>query len=273
MASVAEAAGASSMWVSDHIVMTADNDSHYPYAADGRVTWKPDTEFVESLTACSFLAAASRRAFVGPAVLVLPQRDPLLLAKTAASIDWLSGGRLVLGVGAGWYAEEFDALGWDFATRGRRMNEALEVLRACWTGRPVEFEGEFFRIPAGVLCFPQPARPGGIPLLVGGMTEVALKRAARLGDGWLALTRWDQPDPATLSQQLERVHALRPAGLPRFRTVLRVAGPIDTDQLSTSRQALAALATLGFDEIAVEPPWHDLDLARRTIAELAAAVA
>jgi alkanesulfonate monooxygenase SsuD/methylene tetrahydromethanopterin reductase-like flavin-dependent oxidoreductase (luciferase family) len=204
---------------------------------------------------------------------VLPQRDPLLLAKTAASIDWLSGGRLLLGVGAGWYAEEFDALGWDFGTRGRRMNESLEVLRACWTGRPPEFEGEFFRIPTGVLCFPKPPRPGGIPLLVGGMTEVALERAAKLGDGWLALTRWEDLDAGALSQKLERVHSSRPPGLPRLRTVLRVSGVIEADAVRATRRTLVALAPLGFDEIAIEPPWHDLDASRRTIVELATALA
>ena len=100
----------------------------------------------------------------------------------------------MLGVGAGWHAEEYAALGWDFATRGRRMNEALEVLRACWTGRPGPFEGEFFTVPAGVLCFPTPSRPGGIALMVGGMKKVSLDRVARLGDGWVALTCWDTLD-------------------------------------------------------------------------------
>src|SRR5262249_21691918 len=146
MAGEAEAAGASSVWVSDHIVMTERTDSHYPYATSGKVTWDPNAPFAHSLTACTWVAPAPTRIPVGPAVLVLPLRDPIQLAKTAATIDWLSGGRLLLGVGTGWYAEEFAALGRDFKARGRRTSEAIEVLKACWTGRPAEFEGEFFRI-------------------------------------------------------------------------------------------------------------------------------
>jgi probable F420-dependent oxidoreductase len=273
MAAEADAAGVSSVWVSDHIVMTEQIDSHYPYAAGGTVTWEADVDFVDSLTACTWLAASSTRISIGPAVLILPLRDPIQLAKTTSSIDWLSGGRLSLGVGTGWYEEEFVALGRDFASRGRRTSEAIEVLRACWTGRPIEFEGEFFRIAPGTLCFPTPVAPAGIPVMVGGMGKLARARAARLGDGWLALTRWDDLDIDDLARKLEHVRELRPSGLPALRTVLRVAGPITIAELPRRARMLAALARLGFDELAIDPPWQDLRQSRSVIAECLGVIA
>ncbi len=268
----AEAAGADMLWASDHIVITEHTNSRYPYSSDGNVMWQPDTECLESLTACTWLAAATERASVGTAVLVLPQRDPILLAKTAATIDWLSGGRMVLGVGAGWYAEEYAALGWDFATRGRRMNEALEVLRACWTGRPGPFEGEFFTIPAGVLCFPAPARPAGIPLMVGGMRKVSLDRVARLGDGWVALTRWDALDLNELEEKFAYVNSERPAGMAKLQSSLRVVGQMQPADVGPRTEALHRLAALGFDEISVDPDWSDIGAAQEVIAEVATAI-
>lgn len=273
MASEAEGAGAGAVWVSDHIVMTEQTESHYPYATSGKVTWDADAPFADSLTACAWLAASSTRISVGPAVLILPLRDPIQLAKTAATIDWLSGGRLLLGVGTGWYAEEFVALGRDFRTRGPRTNEAIEVLRACWTGRPPEFEGQFFRIEPGTLCFPRPVAPGGIPVMVGGMGRLARERAARLGDGWLALTRWDVLDIDDLARKLEHVQQLRAPGMPQLRTVLRVAGEMRIGNLAGRLGVLGKLARLGFDEVSIDPPWGDLEEARGVIAECRGAVA
>jgi probable F420-dependent oxidoreductase len=273
MAAEAEAAGASSVWVSDHIVMTERTDSHYPYATSGQVTWDPDAPFADSLTACTWMAACSTRISVGPAVLILPLRDPIQLANTAATIDWLSGGRLLLGVGTGWYEEEFVALGREFQTRGRRTSEAIEVLKACWTGRPPEFEGEFFRIEPGTLCYPRPVAPGGIPVMVGGMGKLARERAARLGDGWLALTRWDILDVDDLARKLDHVHELRAPGMPALRTVLRVSGEMRLGDVPGRRGALGALAKLGFDEFSIDPPWDDLEEARSVIAECLGAIA
>ncbi len=273
MASEAEASGASSVWVSDHIVMTERTESYYPYATGGKVTWDPDAPFADSLTACTWLAACSTRISIGPAVLILPLRDPIQLAKTAATIDWLSGGRLLLGVGTGWYAEEFAALGRDFSTRGPRTSETIEVLKACWTGRPQGLEGQFYRIEPGTLCFPRPVSPNGIPVMVGGMGRLARERAAKLGDGWLALTRWDILDVDDLARKLEHVHELRAPGMPRLRTVLRVSGKMRIGDVSGRLEALGRLARMGFDEVSVDPPWDDLAEARSVIAECRGAVA
>jgi probable F420-dependent oxidoreductase len=272
MAGVAESAGAESLWVADHVVQVRGYKSAYPYTP-GKKTRRMELErpWFEALTVMSWLAAATERVRIGSAVLVLPQRDPVLVAKAMASLDQLSAGRAVLGVGAGWLAEEFTALGWDFRTRGKRMNEAIEVLRACWSGSP-EFEGEFFNVPPGVVSLPVPAQPDGVPILVGGMTEVAIERAARLGDGWLALTGFDTLDLDDLAAQLRRALEIRPADLPKFHAAVYILGEIDggsTEQLGVLRE----LAKLGFDEVIIEVPWPDEGAVRASIAAAIEAVA
>jgi probable F420-dependent oxidoreductase len=274
MAEVAEGAGARALWVSDHILMTERVESRYPYSESGDVSWTPQTAWFEALACCAWIAARTSEATVGPAVLVLPQRDPLLLAKTAATIDALSGGRLVLGLGAGWYEEEFKALGWDFATRGRRMDEAIGILRSCWTGAPEQFDGEFFQLPAGIVCHPRPVSPAGVPLLIGGMSRRAVARAAALGDGWLGLVRIDALEIEQLAALLEDARARRPAEKPPLRLVLRVSGSIRRSNLEAAAETLLSVAKLGFDEVAIDPPWeHGLDEAGEVVAALAEVLA
>jgi probable F420-dependent oxidoreductase len=262
MARLAEEAGAESLWVSDHVAMFRDARSRYPYSPDGRPSWSPDTSWLEAFVSLGWVAAATRSASVGTAVLVLPQRDPVLVAKTAASIDALADGRVVLGVGTGWLKEEFDLLRYSFRDRGRRMEEAIAVLRACWSGSPDEMHGEFFHLPAGVLCYPRPAREGGIPILLAGMSERAVERAGRLGDGWLPLVRLDEFDAGRLEARLDQARAVRPPGAGPFHTVLKLAGSIDQAALDI----LARAAALGFDEISINVDWHDPDAACATIA-------
>jgi probable F420-dependent oxidoreductase len=270
---VAEAAGATSLWVADHIVITRRVDSRYPYAADGKIGWPPGLAWYEALTSCAWAAAATTVATVGTAVLVLPQRDPILVAKTAATIDALSGGRMVLGVGAGWYEEEFEVLGWEFSSRGRRLDESIEVMRRLWRGAPEPFDGEFFTLPAGLECIPRPAREEGIPILVGGMSRRALERAARLGDGWLALAHLDDADPAGLGVALERFRELRPAGGAPLRAVARIVGEIPVAEVGPAAELARELSELGFDEIVIDPPWPDADAVAHVLGDLCAAVA
>ena len=184
MAASLEAAGFESLWVSDHIVLPAQIDSRYPFAEDGRATWATDTPYFDALIALALIAQATERATIGTAVLVLPLRQPVVFAKQAASIDVASGGRLSLGVGAGWLEEEFNAINVPFAARGRRLDEWISITRACWTGTPGASRSEFYDLPADVIALPRPAHP--VPLLIGGHSAVALRRAGRTGDGWLA---------------------------------------------------------------------------------------
>jgi probable F420-dependent oxidoreductase len=265
MAVAAEEAGAESVWVSDHLLMVDADTTDYPFSADGRPTWPADTPYLEAMTSCAFIAAATQRCRVGTAVLVLPQRHVLELAKVAATIDVLSGGRLVLGVGAGWYRDEFAALGYDFERRGRRMGEMLQVLRSCWTGRPEPFVGAELRVLPGIVLEPQPRQPGGPPLLVGGTSAAALRRAAVHGDGWLGIAWVGRLDLDALAAQVEAVRSRRSEeGLPPAVATLKLhAAPDVADDIPA---ALETLRPLELDEVIVEPPWvHGIDAAQATV--------
>ena len=223
MAAALERAGFESLWVSDHIVLPSEIGSRYPFAEDGRATWATDTPYFDALIALALIAQATERATIGTAVLVLPLRQPVVFAKQAASIDVASGGRLLLGVGAGWLEEEFDALNVPYAGRGRRLDEWIALVRACWTGCPPPSTSDLYDLPAGVLCLPRPAHP--VPLLIGGHSGVALRRAGTAGDGWLAQQALPELDPAQLDESIRLLRAAAtdagrdPASL---RVVLRI---------------------------------------------------
>jgi probable F420-dependent oxidoreductase len=253
----AEAAGADGLWVSDHLLMVDRDHADYPYSDDGRMTWPVDTAYLQTFVCCTTLAAATERCRIGTAVLILPQRPVLEVAKVAATLDQVSGGRLALGVGVGWNRAEMEALGFSAATRGRRMDEMLEVLRSAWSGRPAAFDGREVRIPPDVVLSPTPRQGGGVPLIVGGLGDAALRRAASRGDGWMAIAfahKWDADALRRRISDLQEIRAAQPGADRPFEMVLKLhAGPDDAHRLPT----LASEAvTLGFDEVIVDPPWR-----------------
>ena len=270
MARVLEAAGFESLWVSDHVVMPESFAARYPFAADGRATWPSDTPYFDALVALALIAAATERATFGTAVLVLPLRHPVVLAKQAASLDVVSGGRLRLGIGAGWLEEEFEALNVPFADRGSRFEEWVALLRDCWTGRPGAFSGVHYDLPPGVLSVPRPAHE--IPLLVGGHSKPALRRAGALADGWLGHQSLNALDPdeiaAARDAQRRAAHA---AGRDEeaLEIVLRIVDSAGrSDELAPQ---LAELARAGVDEVIVDVDWDGGDPAE-DYARLAGAV-
>ena len=245
-----EAAAFDSVWVSDHVVQPRTIESAYPYSADGVAGWPTDVPFLEAVVAMTLVAAVTERVEIGTAVLVLPQRNPVLLAKQLATLDLLAGGRIALGVGAGWLAEEFAALGADFAGRGRAMTESIELLRRCWTGFPDAFDGDSYTLPGGLVSLPAPAHP--IPVLVGGMSPAALRRVAATGDGWLAQVDGPVVDLAALETALAALDAAcSSAGRDRagLRVVLRVTGP--GGRAGEIAPQLRDLAALGVDDVIV----------------------
>jgi len=267
MALALEGAGAASVWVSDHLVFRDRPNTDYPFSEDGVPSWDMTVDYYEALACCAAIAAATGRVRLGTAVLVLPQRNAIEVAKTVATVDRLSDGRLDLGVGAGWNRDEFEALGYDFESRGRRFDEMLEVLRAAWAGRPPAFAGEQVRVPEDVVLVPTPVAREGVPLLVGGLGKPARRRAAALGDGWLAIAFTGKWDPEGLSAGFEDVRERRAElGAEPLRTVLKLhAAP---DELERSLELLAEVAEIGFDEVIVEPPFaHGLDDAAALVRE------
>jgi len=202
-----ESLGFDSLWVSDHVVIPWTIRSHYPYSPTGDFPLPPATPFLEPLTTLSVVAGATERIALGTTVLVLAHRHPVLLAKMLATLDQLSGGRVIVGAGVGWMKEEIELFGVDFRKRGAWSDEALRVLRACWRDPRPSFTGTFFRFDElGVE--PKPVR-GDIPIWIGGDTPAALRRVAELGDGWHAAF----PTPQSLGESLPALRdACRRAG-------------------------------------------------------------
>jgi probable F420-dependent oxidoreductase len=265
-----EEAGFESLWVSDHVVLPRTIESHYPFAADGKATWATDSPYFEAIIALAMMAVATKRATLGTAVLVLPLRNPVMLAKQAATIDLLSGGRLALGVGAGWLKEEFDALGVPFEKRGGRMAEWIGLMRECWTGTPAAHATERYELAADTLVLPALQRP--VPLLIGGHSPIALKRAGRLGDGWLAQQDADALDPSEIraARETMRAAATEAGKDPEaLRIVLRIVGSAGRCDLVAER--LPELVAAGVGEIIVDvvrddgDPRADHDLLRHAV--------
>jgi probable F420-dependent oxidoreductase len=182
----AEAAGFGSLWVTDHIAIPVNSVSRYPYTKDGSLPWDPAIPYLDALTALAWVAALTRSVRLGTSVLVLPMRHPLPVAKAMATLDYMSAGRAVLAVGAGWFEEEFALLGQPFHDRGRRLADAVRLLKACWGPDPVRYHGEFYDLPAFAMA-PKPPQGSRLPVLAGGEGDAALRRVAAVCDGWQPL--------------------------------------------------------------------------------------
>lgn len=244
---LAEQLGFADVWVSDHVAQPADQGYPSPYLYDPFLT-------------LTWAAAATTRVGLGTSVLVAAQHHPLWLANATASLDSLSGGRLRLAVGVGWSEAEYRALDQDFHTRGRRTDEILEILEACWTTDPTSYEGTHYRVEE-MRVLPQPAHPIGI--WIGGGSEAAYRRAARFGDGFqliglkpdtvvepIARLRADHPDPATYTISLRT--GWDPQGM-------------DPAEISDE---LAAFEAAGVQHVVAAPWRSDLDAWLRSMALL-----
>ncbi len=165
---IAESAGFDSVWATDHIIVSS-KFSH-PYG-----------DLVEPFVILSYIAAKTDTVHLGSSIIVIPLRNPILVAKQAAALDRLSRGRMILGAGAGWLEEEFRYLNADFKRRGKFLDESINLMRALWKDDLVSFSGSFFRLRDAVFS-PKPAKP--IPIWIGGDSASAIRRASRLGDGW-----------------------------------------------------------------------------------------
>ncbi|MEV6930662.1 LLM class F420-dependent oxidoreductase [Dactylosporangium sp. NPDC051485] len=177
--------GCESVWAVEHVVVPDDYASVYPYDRSGRMNLGPHDDIPDPLHWLTFAAACTSTLRLGTAMLILPEHHPVALAKRLATVDALSGGRLLAGIGVGWLREEYDAVGVPFAERGARADEYLEAMRALWTGDPARYDGRFVSF-GPVHSRPRPLR-GTVPIVVGGHSAAAVRRAARLGDGWYPL--------------------------------------------------------------------------------------
>ena len=271
-AQAAEQSGFAHYWMPDHVLQFAEYpQSIYPYAkgsgqempvqsADAPLKFSDDTyanvdpgnPLIDPLMGMAWAAAATSTLEVGTNVLVLPQRNPVVLAKELATLDSFSQGRVLLGVGVGWAKEEFEATGADFSVRGKRTDEAISALRALWNEPVSTFKGTFDSF-VDAYSFPKPARQGGIPVLIGGESKPAMRRVARFGNGWLpynlpveqaagvitelkAMTRDEDRDPAALriikiiysNASRDDLKRYRDAGVTEFN--MASSGELPTDE-------------------------------------------
>lgn len=187
----ADARDIGTIWVGEHVVMFDRYESSYPYAADGRAPMGPGMGLLEPFTTLAFLAAHSSAARLGTAMCLLPQRNPVYTAKEVATVDWLSGGRVDLGVGVGWLREEFEALEVPWPARGARTDDYLGVLHALWCDDPSSYQGPYYTLPA-CSFHPKPVQSPHPPVHIGGESDAALRRVARAGQGWHTFNR--KPD-------------------------------------------------------------------------------
>lgn len=181
----AEAAGIESVWTFEHVIVPTDYESKYPYARSGKMGIPPEAWFIDPLISLAHVAAATKKIRLGTGVNIFPQTNPLLFAKQAASLDALSGGRLTLGLGIGWLAEEYAAMGTPFKRRGARFDDYLAAVKKVWSGEVVEHESEFLSWH-GFKSHPTPVQKPHPPILIGGSSTKTLERVVSAADGWYA---------------------------------------------------------------------------------------
>lgn len=255
-ARMAEDCGFESIWVVEHVVMAVEYTSVYPYDPSGRSPFTADVVQPDPLLWLSYVAAATKRIRLATGVLILPQRNPLILAKELATLDRLSGGRVELGIGIGWVREEAEAVGTSFDDRGRRADEYVEVMRALWREPVASFKGEFVNFER-VVSLPKPVQRGGVPIIVGGHSKAAARRAGRFGDGFFPLGVSAERLAAlrdVMSESAHR-HGRDPAGI-----TLTLIGGADL-------KSAEFCARLGADRMVVAADHRDLDELRRSMEE------
>jgi probable F420-dependent oxidoreductase len=199
-AQTAEALGFDSVWVGDHIVTPLHITSKYPYSPSGSFPLNPQEPLLEPLSVLSFVAACTNKVRLGTAVLVLPHRNAVVTAKTIATIDVLSAGRMIVGVGVGWMEEEFQVLNAPFSERGPLSDETVAVMKELWTSDNPSFNGRFHKF-SDLRCEPRPVQKPHPPIWLGGHTGPALRRIVEYGDGWAAVVF----SPQEFAERLEKL--------------------------------------------------------------------
>lgn len=197
MSQVAESVGVESVWTFEHVIVPLDYKSKYPYSPNGKMGATPETNFIDPLIALAVVAAQTKKIRLGTGVNILSQTNPLLMAKQVASLDLVSNGRFMLGVGIGWLQEEFVAMGTPFERRGARFDDYVVAMKKVWSGDVVEHDSEFLNWH-GFKSYPIPVQRPHVPVIIGGAKGKIYERIATVGDGWFA----PAGDPAELQKSL-----------------------------------------------------------------------
>ena len=253
----AEEAGFESLWTVEHVVIPVGYQSPYPYSSSGKIPGPENSPIPDPILPLVYAAAVSSTLKLATGVVILPQRHPTYVAKEMATLDLMSRGRAILGIGIGWLSEEFATLGIPFEERVGRTEESIQAIRALWADAPKPFEGRYYRWDA-VESNPKPLQKPGVPIVVGGHADAAARRAARFGDGFF---------PA------------RPDRLPKLLEVLsdecgklgRDPAEIELTTMSggTDLDEVRRLQDLGVSRLVVGPPSFDVEELRRAFGEFA----
>jgi probable F420-dependent oxidoreductase len=242
LAQYAESLGVESVWTFEHAMVPVDYTSRYPYSQDGKMGARPDANFIDPLIALAAVAASTKTIRLGTGVNIVAQANPLQLAKQAASLDFVSNGRFMLGAGIGWLREEFDAMGVPFEHRGARFDDYIVAMRKVWAGDVVEHQSDFINW-SGFQSYPLPVQKPGVPIIMGGSKGKIYERIARLGDGWFAPT--------------DSAEALAPMLEPLKATCAEVGRNYDSIEISSmwnnqgGLDAIKAFADIGVSRVIV----------------------
>lgn len=257
LAQLVEELGFESVWTVEHVVVPSGYQSAYPYSPDGRMPGGEDAPIPDPLIWLAYIGAATTRLRLATGILILPQRNPVILAKELATLDRMTGGRLELGVGVGWLQEEFDALGVPFEGRGKRTDEYVDVLRRLWREPETAYDGAFTRF-ATLKSFPKPSAPSGPPIHIGGHTAAAARRAGRIGDGFFPGRAGEEL--ASLLDEMRK--AAVDAGRDPNTIEITSGGGLDLDSVKHA-------ADLGVARYIIPPLSYDLDKLRSRLTQFA----
>ncbi len=255
-----EDAGAESYWTVEHVLVAEDYEPRYPYSADGQMPGGGIALMPDPLQVLAFVGAHTSRMRLGTSVVVAPQHPAVVLAKAVATLDVLSNGRVELGVGSGWQIEEYRAVGVPYEERGRRLDETIEAMRACWGPNPAHYDGTHISFSPSKVD-PKPVQPAGVPVVIGGSSAVAARRAGRIGDGWFPYV----VSPDEVAEGIATIRAAAEAADRDPSTIEITVWPGSWNFLrGTEPELLAQYAAVGVDRIvcsAAEVGTTDVDAA------------
>ena len=258
----AESAGFESLWTVEHTVVPAGYQSAYPYSDTGRMPGPEDSDIPDPLIWLTYVAASTSTIRLGTGILILPQRNPVILAKEVATLDRLSGGRVELGVGVGWLEEEFDAIGVPFAERGKRTDDHIGALRALWTQDEPTYDGPYVSFSKAI-SRPRPTQ-GSVPIVVGGHSKAAARRAGRLGDGFF-------PGKGSHNELAALIEIMRASAVEHGRDpdAIEITSGGNGALGSKALDEVKALADMGVSRVIVPPLAFDPEGQRTAFAQYA----
>jgi probable F420-dependent oxidoreductase len=243
------------VWVPEHVVQFDDYESSYPYSADGKIPVPPGSGMLEPFTTLAFLAAATRKVRLGTAICLLAQRNPVYSAKEISNLDWLSEGRVDLGIGVGWLREEYEAVGVPWPSRGQRTEDCVEILKSFWTDEVSSFSSAMYDVPPSVM-YPKPVQKPHPPIHFGGESDAAIARAARIGQGWHTFGRLPQDVPEALARldlQLETAGRTRQDFQVTVCPYMHPTSPEMVDEYAACGIDQLSLMLIAFSASDVEP--------------------